>query len=94
MAGILWTGKKGFWMEAREEMGNDIANWLSAIVDRSQVPISLAPDFHGLDSGSWLYLILSTVLKMQMITGQLFILLIIGDMVALGCILNGCCNLH
>ena len=43
--------------------GNDITNRSSAIVDRSQGPISLAPDFLGLGSGSLLDLILSSLLK-------------------------------
>ena len=43
--------------------GSDITNRSSAIVDRSQGPISLAPDFLGLGSGSLLDLILSSLLK-------------------------------
>ena len=44
-------------------MGDDRAAELSAIGDRGQATTSLTPDIDGLDSGSLLDSILSTVLK-------------------------------
>ena len=76
-------------------MGDGGAEPLSAIGDGGQASISFTPDIHGTGSDSWLDSILSTFLKKR--SGGIWVVtffLIMGDMVALICILNGCCNLH
>ena len=53
-AGIKWTGKKSYWLEDREEVGDGIAEGSSAVGDREQAEISLTPDIDGTGSGSLL----------------------------------------
>ena len=59
-AGIKWTGKKSYWPEEREEVGDGRAEGLSAIRDRGQAEISFMPKFDGKNSGSLLDSILSS----------------------------------
>ena len=47
-AGIEWTGKKSYWLEDGEEVGDGRAKGSSAIEDRGQAAISLKPDFDGM----------------------------------------------
>ena len=54
-AGIEWTGKKSYWLEEGEEMGDGRAEGSSAIGDRGQAAVSLTPDVDGTGSGSLLY---------------------------------------
>ena len=42
--GIEWTGKKSYWLEEEEEVGDGRAEGLSAIGDGGQAAISLMPD--------------------------------------------------
>ena len=44
-AGIKWKGKKSYWLEKGEEVGDGRAEELSAIEDGGQTAISLTPDF-------------------------------------------------
>ena len=46
-AGIKWTGKKSYWLEEGEEMGDGRAEGSSAIGDRGQAAISLTPAIDG-----------------------------------------------
>ena len=46
-AGIEWTGKKSYWLEEGEEVGDGRAEGWSAIEDRGQAAISLTPDVDG-----------------------------------------------
>ena len=77
-------------------MGDDRANRPSAIGGRGRAALSLMPDIDGIDSGSLLGSILSTLLKKcpsdVWIVALFF--LIIDDMVPLDCTLNNCCKLH
>ena len=43
-AGIQWTGKKSYWLEEGEEVGDGRAEGWSAIGDGRQTKISLMPD--------------------------------------------------
>ena len=43
-AGIEWTGKKSYWLEEGEELGDGRAEGSSEIGDGGQVTISLPPD--------------------------------------------------
>ena len=62
-AGIKWTGKKSYWLEEGEEVGDGRAEWSSAIGDGGQAATSLTPDVDGTGSGSLLDSMLSTRLK-------------------------------
>ena len=76
-------------------MGDGAAEGSPAIGDGGQAEISLTPDVDGTGSGSLLDSVLSSRLK-KMIQGCLdssSFSLIIDGMVALNCILNGCCIL-
>ena len=53
-AGIELTGKKSYWLEEGEEVGDGRAEGLSAIGDGGQAAISLTPDVDGTGSGSLL----------------------------------------
>ena len=94
-AGTEWTGKKSYWLEEREEVGDGRPEGSLAIWDGVQVAVSLMPDVNGTVSRSLLNSILSTLLNkiLQWCFGSSFIFLVIDDRVALYCILNGCCNL-
>ena len=46
-AGIEWTGKKCYWLEEGEEVGDGRAEGLSTIGDGGQAAISLTPDIGG-----------------------------------------------
>ena len=76
-------------------MGDGRAEGSSAIGDGGQAAVSLTPDVDGTGSGFLLDSILSTLLKKSdpVIPGSSSFFLIIGDTVALACILNGCCHL-
>ena len=43
-AGIQWTGRKSYWLEEGEEVGNDRAKGSSEIGDGGQAEILLIPD--------------------------------------------------
>ena len=60
---MQWTGKKSYWLEEREEVGDGRAEGLSATEDRGRAAISLTPDADGTASGSLLDSTLSTFLK-------------------------------
>ena len=61
--GIKWTGKKSYWLEEEENVGDGRAEGLSVIGDGGKVAISLTPDqIDGIGSGSLLDSILSTFL--------------------------------
>ena len=78
-------------------MGDGRAEGSSAIGDGGQVAISLTPDVDGTGSGSLLDSILSTLLKKRSsnvwVVALSSFFLIIDDLLALDCILNGCCNI-
>ena len=67
----------------------------SATGDRRPAAMSCMPDDEGTGSGSLLDSVLSSLLKKQSrdVWVVALFLLIIDDTVALGCILNGYCNL-
>ena len=46
-ADIEWTGKKSYWLEEGEEVGDGRTEGLSAIGDGGQAAISLTPDVDG-----------------------------------------------
>ena len=77
-------------------MGDGRAEGSSAIGYVGQAAISLMPDVDGTSSGSLLDSILSTFLKktIQCCLGSSSFFLVVDDIVALDCILNGCCNLR
>ena len=50
-AGIKWTGKKSYWLEEGEEVGDPGAEGSSAIGDGGQGAISHMPDVDGRGSG-------------------------------------------
>ena len=62
-AGIKWPGKKSYWVEEGEEVGDSRAEGLLAVGDGGQAAISLMPDTDGTDSGSLRDSILSSLLK-------------------------------
>ena len=45
-ASIEWTGKKSYWLEEGEEVGDGRAEGSSAVGDGGQAAISLTPDVH------------------------------------------------
>ena len=65
VAGIEWTGKKSYWLEEGEEVGDGRAEGSSAIGDGGQAAISLMADTVGTGSGFLLDSILSILLKKQ-----------------------------
>ena len=52
--GIEWTGKKSYWLDKGQEVGDGRDEGLLAIGDRGQGAISLTPDVDGTGSGSLL----------------------------------------
>ena len=80
-------------MEEEGEVGGSRAEGLSAIGDRGQAAISLMSDVDGTGSCFLLDSILSTLLKKRSSDVWVVALffLVIDEMVALDCILNGCC---
>ena len=77
-------------------MGDGRAEGSSAIGDGGQAAISVMPDVDGTGSGSLLDSILSPLLKKRSSDVWVVALffLVLDDIVALDCILNGCCKLH
>ena len=77
-------------------MGDGRAEGSSAIGDGGQAAISVMPDVDGTGSGSLLDSILSPLLKKRSSDVWVVALffLVLDDIVALDCILNGCCNLR
>jgi len=53
-SGIQGTGKKSYWLEEGEEVGNGRAEGSSAIGDGGQAATSCMPDVDGTGSGSLL----------------------------------------
>ena len=51
MAGIEWTGRKCYWQEEGEKVGNGRAEGLSVTGDGAQAATSLTPDVDGIGSG-------------------------------------------
>ena len=77
-----------------EEIGDGSAEGLSAIGSAGQATVSFTPDAEGTGSGFLLDLLLSTLLNKQSRDGLVVpLFLVLDDMVALGCIQNGCYNL-
>ena len=75
-------------------MGNGKDEGSSAIGDGGQAVISFIPNVDGTGSGSLLETLLSTLLNKQSSDGLVVpLFLVLDDMVALGCIQNGCYNL-
>ena len=66
-AGIKWTGKKSYWLEEREEVGDGRDEGSSAIGDGGQAAISLTPDVDGTGSGSLLDSILVNLLLLDIL---------------------------
>ena len=52
-AGIEWTGKKSYWQEEGDEVGDGRAEGLSAIGDGGQGAISHMPDVDGTHVHIW-----------------------------------------
>ena len=52
-AGIKWTGKKSYWLEEGEEVGDGRTEGSSAIVDGGQVAISVMPAVDGTRLHLW-----------------------------------------
>ena len=46
-AGIEWTGRKSYWVEEREEVGDGSAEGSLAVGDGGQATVSLMPDIDG-----------------------------------------------
>ena len=93
--GIEWMGKKNYWWEEGEKVGDSRAEGSSTIGDGGQAAISLQSDVDGTGSDSLLDSVLSTLLEKMIhwCLGSSPFFLLIDDTVALDCILNGCCNL-
>lgn len=83
------------WLEDGEEVGDGRAEVSSTVGDGGQAAISFTPDTDGTGSGFLLDSILSALLKklIQWCVGSSPLFLIRDDMIAVDCILNGCCNL-
>ena len=103
-ADVEWTGKKSYWLEEGEEVGDCRAD-VSKVVDGGRAAILLTPNVGVTGSGSLLHSSIATLLKKcssdfleveikyhtheKKGTGlSTFLFLGIGDMVALDCILN------
>ena len=92
-AGIEWTGKKSYWREEGEEVGDGRTEGLSK--DEGQAVVSLNTWCWWQRIGSLLDSSLSKPVEkmIQWCLGSSSFL-VIDDKVALDCILNGCCNLR
>ena len=79
-ASMEWTGKKSYWLEEGEEVGDGRADGLSAIGDGGRAAVSFMLDTDGTG--------LEKMIRWYLGSSSFF--LIIHDMVALDCILNTC----
>ena len=82
-SGVEWTGKKCYWLEKGEKVGDGRPEWSSSTADREQAAVSVISDADGTSSGSLLDSVLCTLLKkLPRDVWVVAFLLIIDDMIA------------